>query len=134
MVAKWSTFVARICETHFVSLLRRRFAKKRWPGTEITSLFEQLHDPDLLEPVQRYATEEDRGARWVRQHDLKLDVRQVLEGLPQHLRLIAYGLQNDTVSGVAESLGMNRTAMYRAIADLRRHLHDAGLHEYLGES
>ena len=61
------------------------------------------------------------------QVELRLDVQEALERLPEDLRPIAERLQHHSIAEVARELGMPRTTLYELIARIRRRFQRLGL-------
>ena len=138
--AKYSTFVTRLVERKISNLLRDRLAEMRDHRREVCSLNDEIDIGDD-EPVQRSATisqdEYDlRTGKYNRpaeeRADLALDVTMLLEDLPAELRAVAEKLMTNTITEVAQQLGMPRSTFYDTyVAPLRAAFGERGLGDYL---
>lgn len=59
--------------------------------------------------------------------DLRLDLEAALVGLPRRLRLIAEDLKTMRPGEIAAEMGVHRSTIHRAIAQIRTHLRDRGV-------
>jgi len=128
------TFTVRIVGNKIASMLRARRAKVRDFRRNEWSL-DELVDSGDGSPVPRHETVDEqvgRGGRCREElHHLAQDVRSVLDGLPGDLRHLCIQLQSMTVSQIARSSGVSRSAIYKSIRKLRARFEDAGLANYL---
>jgi len=59
--------------------------------------------------------------------DVRLDLEAALAGLPRRLRLIAEDLKTKRPGEIAAEMGVHRSTVHRAIAQIRTHLRDCGV-------
>ncbi len=138
--ATYNTFVARVIERKISNLLRDRRAEVRDHRREVCSLNEEI-DTGEDEFKQRVTTisQDDQELRLGRyrqraeeRNDLKLDIQQVLAGLPVDLRRAAELLQAHSVAQAAREMGVPHATFYdNYVKRLREIFAAEGLTEHL---
>jgi len=63
--------------------------------------------------------------------DLRHDVRLIVKGLPQNLRIVANLLMTGSASAISRELGISQRQVTNRIREILRRFEDAGLKEYL---
>ena len=82
---------------------------------------------DDVEPDMEYYIIDPKGEDDLRRVDTRLDVRTVMENLPEDFQSICRELMLDSPFEVARRRGVHHSAIYRAIAKIREHFASAGL-------
>lgn len=132
--AHWNAFVTAIVERHVATLLERARRMKRSGGIATVSLSDLVVDSDEV-PVELETTlgEQHKEALTGRYadtaqnlSDLRLDVEQVVAGLPNDLRELCELLKQYTITEAAEKLGIPRTSASYQLQRLRKVFADAG--------
>lgn len=110
------TFINRVLDQHYKHVLRYRLSRQRTISPlRVGGGCEPLaNDPRYGEP-----TEQD-------QLELRMDLETLLQAMPAPLRRVAMLLQTQKPCEVAESLGVHRATVFRAIQKIRALLMDAG--------
>ncbi len=133
--ANLNTFIRRVVEHRFTTILRDLRAQKRNHGRSPASLDVQTHDTDgrCVEHAQMVADGATcmRTGRWtstaIEQSDLRSDVEIVMKRLPSGLRELWRLLPHNSVSRIARLPGMSRRKARRRVNELRDHLQKLGL-------
>ena len=82
---------------------------------------------DDIKPGLEYRIVDPKGQDSLRYVDICEDVWTVVDSLPSDLRAIGLELMSDSPFEVARQRGVHHSAIYRAIAKLRKHFVDAGI-------
>jgi RNA polymerase sigma factor (sigma-70 family) len=134
-------FVTAVVHQCVANILRDHHAQKR-AVREVGSLDAPVDagEGDAV-PSARTVSRRERDARLgVRPRDesdlaeARLDVAEVLAGLPPDLRDLAERLKGQSIAEVADDLGVARTSLYQSIRRLRCRFEKAGLKDYLQET
>ena len=126
------SFLATVLTRHFLTLIRDYSTEKR-DDRNCQSLQDYIHD-DGSRPIAGTEFQElADGEVDLEQEraDLALDLDEVLQQLPDHLRDLAERLKTSSISGAARDLGIPRSRIAREIEELRTRFEDAGLRAYL---
>lgn len=123
----WTAFVAAVVTAWGTNLLRTRYAAKRdyrrtLPLFALTKPSAEENNTQEERPNE-YAHEARLGQQRLsdqEQRELKMDVQQALQRLPEDLRPIAERLQHITIAELARELGVPRTTLYESIERIRR--------------
>lgn len=137
--ATWQAFVVVVCENRYATILEHRRAAKRSRDREGGSLNQPVRtecggQADLGSTVTDAQHELRTGRRRrspEESADLALDIANVLERLPSHLREICEHMKHASKSAVNRHLGVSTGAFYELIAQIRQRFEQAGLREYL---
>jgi len=137
--ASFTTFVVRVLRHEASALIRERRRKTDRFRRDWCSLNETVEgvDGELIERSETLDQDEAniRAGKQRRTHEeearLRFDISIVLDDLPDDLRKVADHLMVEKVEDAAESLGVHRATIYRAIQQLRRIFDKAGLRNYL---
>ena len=139
--AKRSTFMSRIVEHRISTMLEYRFAGCRdWRKCR-ESLNEPIRQGEegFAEKIENVTSPTD--FRWDsspseidHQHGRCIDLRRVLEALPEEMRDICERLKSQGVTEVARDLKIPRTTLYGKLLKIRGIFQAAQIHEYLGDT
>jgi RNA polymerase sigma-70 factor (ECF subfamily) len=132
--ADWAVFAAAVVTAWGANLLRARYAAKRdYRRNQALPARTEASEGERREPVEMLRQHE-HDARLGRhrpseqeQLELKLDVQEALQRLPEDLRSIAERLQHISIAELAHELGMPRTTLYELIERIRRRFQKMGL-------
>jgi RNA polymerase sigma-70 factor (ECF subfamily) len=123
----WTAFVAAVVTTWGANLLRTRHAAKRDYRRTLPLLAITEPSADENNTQDEKPNEQAHDARLGRQRlsdqeqrELKMDVQQALQCLPEDLRPIAERLQHITIAELVRELGVPRTTLYESIERIRR--------------
>ena len=128
------TFIARVVEHRISIIIRHRKAGMRDRCREEGSLNDEVADGNGG-TVERAETLDAALARPGRSDEdraaLVLDVRTVVEGLPEDLRDLCLRLHRESVAEISRATDIPRTTLYGIVRRLRRRFRETCLHEYL---
>ncbi|MEX0718029.1 MAG: sigma-70 family RNA polymerase sigma factor [Planctomycetaceae bacterium] len=136
--AHWNAFVTTVVERHCASILQRARRRKRVDSITSASLSELVEnwDDELVE-LGDVIGPEDRErmiGRYVDgfedQSELKLDVAEVMERLPEDLRRLCDLLKIHNVAEAARELGLPRTTVSSMVSRLRQAFVFAGFDDF----
>ncbi|MEA5087808.1 RNA polymerase subunit sigma-24 [Solidesulfovibrio sp.] len=136
--AQNNTFVARVIEHRAATLIEERTAGLRDYRLQAFSLNDQIEDEDggCCERSETF-DQDDYLLRTGRQarsseelRDLGIDVRTVVDGLPDEMRSVCRRLMHDSVTDVSRDTGVPRSTLYGIIGKVRAAFKDAGLEDY----
>jgi RNA polymerase sigma-70 factor, ECF subfamily len=137
--AQNSTFVARVVEHRAATLIEERTACRRDHRCQAFSLNEPIEEGgDACCERSETFDQDDYLLRTGRQarssdelRDLGIDVRTVVDGLPDAMRSVCQRLMHDSVTDVSRDTGVPRSTLYGIIGKIRAAFKDAGLEDYL---
>lgn len=131
-------FIVRVIKNKVASILKARAAAKRGNGCPCLSLDREFEDDDgevtkfhetislddyLSRTRGTVRSEEER-------RDLALDVRNMVNKLPPHQRVVCLLLIDRDVTDVSELMGLPRSTLRDSIKRLRQIAEKAGLRKY----
>jgi len=119
--AKRETFINRVLDRFVLYVMRQRCTQKR-RSCDSPKGFDDVSDgyqPCSNDPGHGHRDEQ--GYR-----ELRLDVPEVIALLPDDLQRVCLVLQRKSGRAAAKELGIGKSTLYRAIADIRKHFADHG--------
>lgn len=130
----WDAFVTTVVTTWGANLLRVRYADKRdyrrvLPLSAATGPAEEqdnMASESLNEQAHAARLGQQRLSEF-EQLELKLDVQEVLQRLPEDLRAIAERLRHISIAELARELGMPRSTLCQQSERIRRRFQRMGL-------
>lgn len=124
--AQRSTFIAAIIRRSVASIIRHRVQQRRDYRRCRESLDRVVGEDGttVLESVQSGA---DDGAVL----DLRLDLADAMEMLPEGLRELASSVGKETVAAIGRRTGRSRESIRHALRGVRRHLANRGMEAYM---
>jgi DNA-directed RNA polymerase specialized sigma24 family protein len=130
-VSHWNAFVVTVITRYILTLIMNRRRHKRWPDSGVMSLDALLgeYEDGLDDPESCGVTMQgDVGVACDRtaEHDLSLDVQEVLGRLPRHRQELCQRLMCDSPAEVARQMHMPRTTLLRHISWLRPYFDPSG--------
>jgi RNA polymerase sigma-70 factor (ECF subfamily) len=132
--ADWKAFVGAVVTAWGANLLRARCAAKRdYRRTRPSSARTETSDAESwkqAEPLSQQAHDPRLGRHRPgeqEQLDLKIDVQEALQRLPEQLRAVAERLQHVSIAELAREMGIPRTTLYELIERIRWRFQKAGL-------
>lgn len=136
--AQNNTFVARVVEHRTATLIEERKAGLRDHRLQAFSLNDHIEDEDGVRCERAETFDQDdyllRTGRQARSseelRDLGIDVRTVVDGLPNEMRSLCRRLMHDSVTDVSRDTGVPRSTLYGIIGKVRAAFKDAGLEDY----
>lgn len=139
--AHWNAYVTTVVERHVATLLEHGRRSKRMQDPNTVSLSELVEDSDqeLVELAEMIGPQHQEAltGRYVdsaeNQSDLKLDVAQIMAGLPDDLRVLCELLKEHSITEAAEKLGIPRTSASYQLLRLRTIFSEAGFGEFFEE-
>jgi len=140
--AHWNAFVTTVVERHVATILQRARRIKRLEGAMPVSLSELVEDCDneLIELGETVGPEhkEFLTGRYVETaenlSDIRLEVAEVIAGLPDDLRRLCELLKFHNVKEAAREMGIPRTTASSMVARLRAIFVEAGFEDFLPDS
>lgn len=136
--AKKSTFMSRVVEHRISTMLEFRFAACR----DWRKCTDSLNDPvgngdaEFSEKIENVTSRDEFG--WDasspdcdEQLGFSMDLRKVLENLPEDLRTLCLRLKGQSVAEIAREMGIPRTTLYSKIHQIKAAFQEANLHDYL---
>lgn len=127
------TFYARVIANEGSKLVRARQAMKR--GQRAASLDEVGEEGACLGSTIAQDAHQRRLERCPRtaeeQAELKFDMDEFIQRLPEHLAKLAEEMKNKPIAQIARELGVPRTTLNGLVEVLRRRLEAAGFREHL---
>lgn len=111
-LASPETFADRVATKQYIKLAKRIRRDREREATPDTNTVNASVDP----------TSEGRNPI-----DTKLDLEAALATLPRHLRLIAEDLKTKKPGEIAAAMGVHRSTVHRAIAQIRARLVERGV-------
>jgi len=137
--ASAQTFIARVVDSAFATMVRARRRLKRARGFEAASIENTVVGRNrtgqsirLSGAIQEKDLRRRYGGRTSedpRRTDLALDVEAAMAGLSPEHRRVALGLCDAAPAAVARQLGISRRQVRNAIDAIREHFENAGLRE-----
>ena len=137
--AQRNTFINRIINHKVATIIESKKAAKRDYRRSGGSLSEDYEDSEgritpRLERVDSRSCRQRMG--WsvepsIEQMDLKIDLDQVVAGLPPELRELCERLKFQTVAEIFQETGAPRSTIYDRMKRIRAVFEDRGLKEYL---
>lgn len=133
-------FVTTVIDRHASTMLRRRRAQKRDDRHVASFSAPQVTTSGSVELGATIGTRQKtaRHHGWQRsdvdQACLQADVENVLCSMPANQRRLAQRLKNESISSVARNLGIPRTTLYGALAQIRRRFQRSDLQHYLSSN
>ena len=132
--AQRDTFIAHLVRNKAASIVadrRRKRCDHRCCRVSLNEI-EPEHGQEKIHLVEENYFLEAMGRHSDRSdpHELKIDVRRFVDGLPSHLRTLCLLLQTQNLTDVARDLGMPRSTLYTFVTTIREHMTEAGLHRY----
>jgi RNA polymerase sigma factor (sigma-70 family) len=133
-----NAYVTAVVERSVADILRRRRAEKRASHRSVPMQFyvTATDDPNTVHVDQVkdqhrniHRGVDQRSAQ--EQTELEIDLRTVLNSLPEDLRTMAEQLMSKTASDAARDMGMPRQTFVDRIRQLRLIFESAGLRDYL---
>lgn len=131
-----NAFVTAVVERHVATLLRNARAAKR-DHRRVTNIRMATCQPDhdessdVVFDIDRDVRRPSVSGTTTDQIDLQIDVRIVLERLPEDLREFASARSVKSMSEVSRESDTPRTTLYHVADDLREHFEAAGLRDYV---
>ncbi|MBN1436187.1 MAG: sigma-70 family RNA polymerase sigma factor [Sedimentisphaerales bacterium] len=119
--SQWKTFANRVLDK-FVKGIIRAEVNRRQRACDTPIPFDEMpdgFDVAINDAVQGQMTE-------VARVDIAIDVAEIVSQMPCHLRRICTLLKDFSMAEAAKKLGLNRTATYRLIAEIRQLFIKAG--------
>ncbi|HAI10690.1 MAG TPA: hypothetical protein DCM28_03240 [Phycisphaerales bacterium] len=129
LLAQRQTFISRVLD-RFVLYAMRQYCMKQERDFENPVGFEQIHvgyEPRINNPSQGELDERDRS-------DLRMDVIQIVSELPEDLQRVCRVLMEQSGRSAARELGMSKSTLYRAIAQIREHFVERGYADFFQNS
>ena len=134
----YRAFVSRVVKNKAASILESRAASKRGNGRPCRSLSEEFEDEDGEETEFQETISVDDYLRRTRgtirteeeRLDLAGDIRQLLDQLPAHHRVVCLLLIDRDVTDIANVVGVPRSTLRDAIKRLQRLGEKSGLKDY----
>jgi RNA polymerase sigma-70 factor (ECF subfamily) len=135
---RWKAFVAITVRRHVASIIRNSEAKKR-DHRRVCSIHVQIEAGDDLVELADVISDGEVPSRrgLVRRSaqqlaELALDVRSCMAELPDDKeRDVCERLMHDSISQVAQDIGIPRTTLNGRLGKVRRRFEERGLREYL---
>jgi RNA polymerase sigma-70 factor (ECF subfamily) len=127
--AKRETFINRVLDRFVLYIMRQRCTRIRRPSDSPLG-FEDVSEgfqPCDNDPGQGETSEQDL-------RDLRLDLPEIIALLPDDLQRVCFVLQRTSGRAAAKELGIGKSTLYRAIADIRQHFVDHGYTGFPGDS
>ncbi|MBT8341829.1 MAG: sigma-70 family RNA polymerase sigma factor [Desulfatitalea sp.] len=132
--AKKTTFIARIVERHIATILEARHAQCRdWRLCRVSlntpyenekgdtwELIDRVDNEGVLRPCQH-------DTREIEINNLRMDVKRVLDTLPEDLRDLCERLRESNMAEIARETGVPRTTLYDKLTRIREAFRKAGL-------
>ena len=131
------TYVSCVVKRKAYRIIRDRIAKMRNPARESHSL-NQVDTEEASEEGAHGVTQEEHDRRTGRrnrsaeeQAQLALDVASVLAKFPRRFRTLCEALKSNSITEVAQRLGVPRGTVYEHIGKIREVFERADLRRYL---
>jgi len=119
--AKRETFINRVLDRFALYIMRQRCTQKR------RACDSPMGYDHVAVGFQPKGNEVKRGQLDEQDHrELRLDVPEIVALLPDDLQRVCRVLQRESGRAAAEELGIGKSTLYRAIADIRKHFADHG--------
>jgi len=129
---KKTTFMARMIERRISTIFEARFAQCRdW--RKCYSLNKTIDNGEGLqtEMIELLSNDVDSNRTSdLELSSLKMDVKQVLDSLPDDLKELCLKLKENTVSEIAREMGVPRGTLYGRIKKIRNAFLAAGFEEF----
>ena len=139
---KMTTFISRVVNHRISTLIEEQTARMRDFRQRAWSLNDPLvaKDGRTYEPAQQINADEylQRTGKRCRTEaervELSVDVRALVESLPEDLQDLCHRLSTQSVTDISRETGVPRGTLYDSIVRLRAIFEEAGLQEYLPPS
>ncbi len=136
---KWSTFVKQVVTSKTVSFRRKQGADCRRDGLGLESLSTRIADEDGQQTELGYTVREDQDLCFAgqrRRSDVELlelgeGLATVIDQLPADLAALCERLKTQSLSEIAEELGMPRSTLANRLARIRAAFERGGLRDAL---
>lgn len=115
------TFINRVLDNFVKNAIRTEIHRRRRECDNPTPLedISEAYAPVVNDPRQGQLGEAE-------QLDMQMDVAQVLSQMPRQLQKICSLLKIHSITETAKKLGINRTAIYRQLAEAREYFQRGG--------
>ena len=115
------TFISRVLDNFVKNAIRTEIHRRQRECDTPVPLedISEGYTPVVNDPRQGQLSEAE-------QLDTQMDVAQILSQMPRHLQKICSLLKTHSITETAKKLRINRTAIYRQLAEIREHFQRSG--------
>ena len=138
--SRLGTFITRVVNHRVANIVEARKASKRGLGQTMVSLDAPITGKsgeagrsrhELIDEETYLQRTRPSGRSAAERLDLRIDLNAILGSLPEDLRTLCIRLQFESITDLAQSIGVPKSTLYERIRCIRELLEVAGLDDYL---
>lgn len=138
-IAHYNAFVTTVIERYCANLIEHETAESRSPNRNGASLNQTVNDGEgnptqmanLIEEGHQSNRTGGRFRSKAELFDLATDVANVIADLPPEMQDLCERLKRDSVSKIAEDLGIARSTLRYWVLQMRQRFEQSDMHDYL---